>query len=61
MYIFNIIYIYTHTHTDMYNNAVNQNKLSIRKITTTLKCQYMSLRQNKSCKICTVYTDKTVT
>jgi len=34
MYIFNIIYILT----DTYNNAVNQNKLSIRKITTTLKC-----------------------
>ena len=33
MYIFNIIY--------MYNNAVNQNKLSIKKITTTLKYQYI--------------------
>jgi len=25
----------------MYNNAVNQNKLSIKKITTTLKYQYI--------------------
>lgn len=35
MYIFNTIYIYIYT--DMYNNAVNQNKLSIKKIPTTFK------------------------
>jgi hypothetical protein len=39
MYTFNIINIYIHI--DTYNNAVNQNKLSIKKITTTLKYQYI--------------------
>lgn len=39
----------------MYNNAVNQNKLSIKKITSTLKYQYIPQLQCKSCKICSVH------
>jgi hypothetical protein len=35
------VYIQHYIHADMHNNAVNQNKLSIKKITTTLKYQYI--------------------